>query len=106
MASCHEPLDLTDSEFDPLTLVFDRAQYEAELQRLLDLEQAESDLREPSVRLYRSACGEVTRGVMTTCLMTSLSARFVPIASVTPTSVPSGRGPSRIGANHDRRKAH
>jgi hypothetical protein len=36
----YEPLDLTDSEFDPPTLTFDRAQYEAELKRLLNLERA------------------------------------------------------------------
>ena len=36
----YDPLDLTDSEFDPPTLTFDRAQYEAELNRLLNLERA------------------------------------------------------------------
>jgi hypothetical protein len=36
----YDPLDLTDSEFDPPTLTFDRAQYEAELKRLLNLERA------------------------------------------------------------------
>lgn len=36
----YDPLNLTDSEFDPPTLTFDRAQYEAELNRLLNLERA------------------------------------------------------------------
>lgn len=36
----YEPLDLTNSEFEPPTLTFSRAQYGAELMRLLDLERA------------------------------------------------------------------
>lgn len=36
----YDPLDLTDSEFDPPSLTFNRVQYEAELKRLLDLERA------------------------------------------------------------------